>query len=160
MRKRARGRPADAGAARIAFRRPQRAQKGRPRRNRRGGCGVRPLVRLAARPDEDEPCGRKAALVPDPPRRRRRPGRVRSSRDGGGCGHHTSAQRWSHYDGYFSAARIRFPVVGGPWLARLRWPSRRRARCVRVRRLMAVYATARRTHRRGLAPRLPTGGGP
>ena len=163
VRKRARCRPANAGAARIVFRGPQRARKGRPRRNRRGGCGVRPLVRLAARLDEGEPHGRKAALVPGPPRRRRRPGRacgVWSSRDGGGCGHPTSAQRWSLYDGYFSAARIRFPVVGGPWLARLRWPSRLRARCVRVRRLMAVYATARRAHRRGLAPRPPAGGGP
>ena len=159
---RSRCRPANAGAARIVFRGPQRAREGRPRRNRRGGCGVRPLVRLAARLDEGEPHGRKAALVPGPPRRRRRPGRacgVWSSRDGGGCGHPTSAQRWSLYDGYFSAARIRFPVVGGPWLARLRWPSRLRARCVRVRRLMAVYATARRAHRRGLAPRPPAGVG-
>ena len=37
VRKRARGRPANVGAARIAFRRPQRAQEGRARRNRRGG---------------------------------------------------------------------------------------------------------------------------
>ena len=37
VRKRARGRPANVGAARIALRRPQLARRGRARRNRRGG---------------------------------------------------------------------------------------------------------------------------